>query len=119
MEHLIWFIITYLLVFFLYYIFIVQSKRKLKKYEDSVEVTYLKRAYKLDVSKINIKKLATSMAFANAFIIAFVVTAISFVDNLILKMLVGFVLLFPLIILTYSFVANRYQPKKRKKKNGI
>ena len=66
------------------------------------------------MDKINFKSFAHSIALINAFIIAITVTAIDPIDNLILKLLVGFIILLPLMYFLYGALGKYYKKKEVK-----
>ena len=57
LEELILFIMTFLLVFIVYEIFIVRKSKKDKRRKKPIEVNYLINKYNLDIDKLNYKKL--------------------------------------------------------------
>lgn len=115
MKELIFFLIVFLLVYLIYLFFIILRKKKLEKYYNSTEVRYLVGRYKINIQKSNMKEVANGMALANAFVISTTVSIVSLLNNLVLKLLVGFVVLIPLILITYHLM-GRYFLKKYGKK---
>ena len=117
MQEIIFYILCFLLVYLIYLCFVVFRKKKLNKYRTSTEVRYLEYRYHINMENINLKKMANTMALANAFIISNTVTIISFIDETLLKLAVGFVVLIPMILLVYHIVGKYYQKKYGVKKN--
>ena len=77
-------------------------------------MNYLITKFNLDLKTLDIKNLARSVALINAFIIAFVSTVlINLKLQTILRLLIGFVLLFVLIYACYEIYGN-YLKKGRK-----
>ena len=119
LEPIIIFFVVYLLVFLVYYFYICRKKkRKNQKSKRGFRITsemyYLITKFKLDEKSLDIKKLAKGVALINAFIIAFVSTVlISLKMQTILRLLIGFVLLFILIYACYEIYGN-YLKKGRK-----
>ena len=111
MKELTLFIIIFLLVYLIYLVLIILRKNKIEKYKNSTEVRYLEKKYNLEIKKINLKKLSHILALANAFIISMTVTITNIVDNFILKLLVGFIFLFPMILLIYHIIGINLQKK--------
>lgn len=111
MEEIIFYIITMLVLFLLYYIFVILSKKRLKKFSNNTYVTYLINVYKLDKKKINEKQLVMAVIMVNSFIIATTVFIIGFINNLILKFVLGFIVLIPLQLLMYHIVGKIFQKK--------
>ena len=106
MFELIFWLICFVVVYLLYFLLVVNNKKKLKKYHDSTEIKFLKNKFKIDIEKIGIKKLANIMALVNAFIISTTILIIEIINNLILKMIVGFIILIPFILITYTLVGR-------------
>lgn len=99
---LIFFLIIYILVFLITYIMDL-IKIKKKKHKKIGEIQYLVSKFKLDINKLNYKKVCLVISFLNAFIISSVTLVISVLKtNMTLQLIVGFVLLFSLIYSLYE-----------------
>lgn len=116
MTQLILFIVIFVLVYLFYLLFVIVRKKSLIKWKKGKEMMYLKYRYKLNIDKINIKKLANVIGLSNAFIIALVVTIISLFKGFIIQMLVGILLLIPSILIVYHIIGKYYQNKLRRRK---
>lgn len=114
MDYLLTFIFCYIIVFLVYYLVVVQRKKGLEAFKKGKQVEFFKNAYKLNLKKLNYKSFGTSLSFVNAFIIATTVTIIEIFDNLIIKLLVGFVILIPLILICYKLLGKYYKKKEGK-----
>lgn len=114
MKDCIFYSCVFLFVYLLYDITIIHRKEKLKQFENGVEFTYLIKQYKLNLKKQNTKKIAKQIALLNSFIITLSVFIISFLSSYIVKILVGFPLVFILIMIIYHFY-GLYLKKKEKK----
>lgn len=117
MIELITFIGAFLIVYIFYLLFVILRKKNKDKLKNGIELRYLKVKYNVDVKDLDIKKMSHVIAIANSFIIATTVTIISFIDHLILMMVVGFVVLMILELIIYHIIGTHYQQKKRGKKN--
>lgn len=113
MEKIVLFIVTFLVVYLLYLLIVILRKKGLKKYNKSTEYLYLTRKYKLDVNKIEIKKLAIMTSLTNSFIIAVTMVVISFFDNYILKLMFGFITIFPSIVILYHIIGTNLNKKEK------
>ena len=124
MEELLLFLLTFLFVLCLYEIIIVRRARKKnkkkkkkvvddtkKKNKEPLEVTYLVKKYKLDLDRISYNRLLQVIAFTSSFDIALIVSIIMLIENYILKMIVGFVLIILIIIVSYHIVYLFYKKK--------
>lgn len=111
LENLVFSIIAFIVVFILYYGTVISRKKKINKYRNSTEIRMLEKKYKVNVDKLNLKKLSINLALINSFIIALTLFIIGFINNIILKMLAGFIILIVLILASYSLVGNYYKKK--------
>ena len=110
-EELILFIMTFMLVFIIYELFIVRKAKKSKKKKKPIEVNYLIAKYNFDLDKLNYKKLLNIISIVSAFDISLVVTIVSLLKNFYLQLLIGFVLIMLLIIVSYDVVGRIYIKK--------
>ncbi|MEG2992798.1 MAG: hypothetical protein RR847_00745 [Bacilli bacterium] len=111
--------LTFVFVYLIYLFLIILRHKKMEKYKTSTEVKYLQNKYKLNLQKINLRLLVQNLALTNSFIIAVTILIIGFVDNLVLKLCVGFVVLFPLIIITYNIIGIVLSKKYGKKVKNV
>lgn len=114
MEYLITFIFCFVIVYLVYSTVVIFRKKGFEKFKTSKQLKFFEIAYKIDFKKINLKSFAQALALTNAFIIAFTCTVIEIFDSLIFKMLVGFVILVPLILLMYKLLGTIYKKKEGK-----
>lgn len=115
MENIIISLITFVTIYLLYLIFVISKKNKLEKFEKSMYVNFLVSISKINIKNINMKKLAHVLALSNSFIISFTVFVIEYIDKFILKLLVGFVLIIPLLYITYFIIGKIYKSKEKRK----
>ncbi len=110
------FIIAYVLVFILYWLLFVRKKTKYNKNRVPVEFYYLVSLYGLEQKKINYKKFIYISALINTFIIVSTYMIISkLLNNWILQLLIGIVIIILLIIICYGILGRIYQKKGMKK----
>ena len=76
MNEVVLMLIAFIIVYSIYLILIVFNKKGRKKIKTGIEAKFLKKVYKIDLNKINDKKIANSIALNNSIIIAFVFQAI-------------------------------------------
>ena len=112
MREIILFVITFLMIYLIYYIFVISKEKTLNKWKNGKEMTYLKKVYKIKVK--DLKKMANIIACTNALIVAITVSVISVINNFISQMLIGFVVLIILILLAYHIIGKYYQKKGKK-----
>ncbi len=113
MDKLLLFSITFLFVYLVYLLTVISKIDKNDKFKTSKQVLFFKNVYKINMDKINLNKFAHIISLSNAFIIALTVTIIEIFDKLLIKMLVGFVILFPLIFIIYTIIGKVYKSKEK------
>ncbi len=114
MKFLLIFLVSFVIVYLVYLAIIVLRKKGLEAFKTGKQLMFFKNAYNLNIDKINLKKFANHLSIANAFIIATVVTFIEMFDGLIIKLLIGFVTLIPLMLLVYYILGSKYKKKEGK-----
>lgn len=111
------YLISYALVFLLYYFLFIRKKTKYNKNKIPVEYYFLVNVYKINSKDINYKKFIYLSGFVNTFII---VTTYIIVSKLIskwfLQLLFGVVIIVLLIIICYGIIGRYYKGKEHKEK---
>lgn len=111
MHEVVLFILTFLLVFVLYQLFIIRRAKSKKKKREPFEVTYLVTKYKLDLKKVNYKNLLRVISLVSSFDIALIVTIILLCNNFILEIVIGFISMLVIILVSYHLVYLVYKKK--------
>lgn len=114
MSYIIFLVCSFLLVYLIYEIFVIRKERALEKMKKSKDVLLLCNLSKLDIKKVNFKKLVRLLALTNAFIISGMGTLVllfnKIITNFYIWILVSSVLalivLIPLIIGCYKLIGN-------------
>lgn len=117
MEQVILFILTFVVVFLAYEIFIVNKAKKNYKNKDKkfpIEVKYLIKKYGIDIKKINYFQLLQVVAIVSSLDITIIVTIMSLIDKFVFKILFVVVCIIPIILLSYSIVGKKYRKKMMK-----
>lgn len=114
MAELIYFVITFFLIYLLYYILIIRRKKSLEKFKKSTEVVYLERRYLLNVQKVDIKKLARTIAFSNSLLISLTVFLVSVLDNIVTMVVVSALIMIPMILVTYHIIGTHFKKKEKR-----
>ena len=103
------FMIIFLIVYLIFYIF---SYRKLGKYNRKkmpLGINYLVVKYKLDIVRLGFKKVSKTLLWCDSFIITFMFAITKFIDNVYIRLLVAFILIFPTFAGVYHLVAMYYE----------
>lgn len=113
--NLIYFIVSYILIF-LVYVFIIN--RKNKNLEKQPDMMYLCNKFKLNIKK-NYNVLKWCLNFINPLIISTTFIVISNIDSLVMSLLVGFIVMFVLIYAMYEILGRilKYKETVKKKSN--
>ena len=115
MEEVVLFLITYVLVFLMYQIFIVSKAKRnkdKKNKKEPLEILYLKKMYKkLDFKKIPYNQLLQLIALISSFDISVIVTIVVHINNFLLEILVGFFGIIILILISYHVIYLFYKKK--------
>ena len=111
LYELVLFLISFIFVFFLYRIFVVKRAKSKKKTKEPFEVTYLVSKYKLDLDKVNYKRLLNVISLVSSFDIAAIVSIILLIKNFIVGIIVGFISTLIIILISYHLVYLVYKKK--------
>lgn len=117
MQNFVLSMFAFIIIYLLYLTTVILRKKKLEKFKNNTYVKYLEMVYHLDIRKVNIKKLANTIALTNAFIIALTLYLVSITESIFLKLLLAFAIFIPLQLLFYHIIGKKYQKKTRRKEN--
>jgi len=118
MENLKFSIVMVFVVYLLYVFIVIMNKKRLEKYKKSTEVQYLTFRFKIKIEDYDIKKIAHLLCFSNACILSTIFFMSTFVENIMLKFLVIFALVFALIIIVYGVIGNELKKGLFKKRGN-
>ena len=110
------YIIVFIIVFIISYFLFIRKKKRLNKNKVPIELNYLIRLYRIDVKNIKYKNFVWTYNLINTFIITTIYIIIVYLlDNFVIQLIVGTVLLFLLTIICYGLLGRYYQKKGDKK----
>ena len=115
MQNLVLSILVFIIIYLLYLLTVISRKKKLEKFKSNTYVKYLETIHHIDISKVDIKKLANTICLTNSFIIALTLYLVSITDTLYLKLSLALVIFIPLQLLFYHIIGKRYQKKEKRK----
>ena len=119
MKYVYMFLIDFVVFFIIFYLFyILYLKKRKKDYEKLKKSDYIKlfiAKYNLDIRKTKYKTILNTLAFNNAFTIAFTSALIINIKGFFWRIAVSFIVLFILLFSLYE-LSGRYL-KKREDKN--
>ena len=108
------YIISYALVFLLYYLLFIRKKTKYNKNKVQVEYYYVISLYGLKEKDIDYKKFMYMTLFVNTFIIVTTyIIVFKLLDNWIWMVICGIVIIILLIVICYGIIGRYYQKKQK------
>ena len=108
MEKLISFLLYFLIIYLLYLITVVLKKEKYEKYKRGKQVLFFIKKYNVDFKKVSFERFINVLSIINSFIMATTIMIVrliitdGFMNNIIIKLSIAFVVLMFLIIVCYS-----------------
>ena len=119
MKEILLFVITFIIIYLIYFIFVISRKKALLKWKNGKELTYLKKVYKIKIPKNRLKLIANVIALSNSFIVASTLSIVSIFKNFLFQMLIGFFVLCGLIVLIYHIIGKSFQKINRKENKHV
>ena len=112
LSDLYWFLGTFVVVYLLYLFLLVLKRKELNPDKVPVELRFLIKKYRLDMSSIKYRSIMNKIGLVSAFDIAFTSTFVfAFIKNDYVAILVGAIMLIPLIFITFNFIGVYYEKK--------
>ncbi len=103
------FIGVFLIVYLGYYFFIYKRAKKFDRKKMPTNIKYLVFRYNINVVKIGYKRVLKTLMICDSFIVALLFSVTRFVDNIYIRLLIAFILIFPLFAGIYHLVAMHYK----------
>lgn len=108
------FVITFLVIWMLYYFFIIKKCKKKKNYIP-VEVSLILTLHQIDYQKIDIYKMIKIVSLITTTILSIIITLISnFFSNQIIVLVFGTIISVLVAIIVYNYVGSYYKNKEKK-----
>ncbi len=116
-NSLIYFGISFILIFLIYVIFINRKRKEYTQGKNQIDINYVIQKFNLDMRKTKYKTLKWVISIVNSFIISFTFTIIVNINGkYIIKLLIGFVILFILIYSIYEIAGRILKNQEEKVK---
>ena len=112
MKEFILYLLTFLIAYLFYVIFVLCRKNVLKNFPEGKEMRYLKYKYNIKINEKNLKSIANKIFLVNSFILATTVLIVTLFDNLILGLIVALIPLILMILIFYHFIGAYYRKKQ-------
>ena len=113
MFSLILFLVTFVVVFLIYLLFVIRRGKYLDKFIKGKEISYLEKVYKIKIKESDYRGISLLVAFTNSFIIATSVVLVSLFKNIFLEIIVGFITVMALILICYHIIGTIYKKEGR------
>lgn len=113
MEYIICFLISFIIVYLFYFVTVIIQKKRYDKFKKSNQVMYFVNKYKLNVNKIDIKKFIKIISLTNSFIISLSFAVIVKIENNLLGLLVGLIVLIPSMLICYHFIGTYFKKEEK------
>lgn len=108
------FIVVFLIVYLGYYFFSYKKTKKFDRKKMPVNIKYLVFKYNIDVVRLGYKRVLKTLMLCDSFIIAALFTVTRFVDNIYIRLIVCFILVFPLFAGIYHIIAIYYKKESER-----
>ena len=115
MQNFVLSLFAFIIIYLLYLLTVILRKKKLEKFKNNTYVKYLEMVYHIDINKVDIKKLANTIALTNSFIVSLTMYLVSITESLFLKLLLAVAIFIPLQLLFYHLIGKKYQKGSRRK----
>ena len=99
------FIIVFLIVYIFSRLFVYRKIKKYNRKKAPVNINYLIIKYKIDVVKIGYKKVSSILMLCDSFIVAIIYCLTKLADNLYIRLIAAFILIFPVFAGVYYIAA--------------
>ena len=114
MNYILTFTLSFIIIYLTYFIVIINRKKGLESFKKGKQLDFFIKTYKLDKSKLNIKKFANSLSLTNSLIMALTLSILELVDNLIIKLILCVIILTALMVIMYNYLGKTYKKKEGK-----
>lgn len=103
------FIGVFLIVYVGTYLFSFKKIKKFDRRKMPTNMKYLVFRYNTDIVRLGYKRVFKTLMLCDSFIIATIFTSTRFIDNVYVRLLVAFILIFPLFAGVYHLIATYYR----------
>ncbi len=113
-KFLIEFVISFVVVFIFYYFAMIRQHKKLKKNKVPAEVNIILRYHKIDLEKIDYKKMLIMLSCVTSFIIALILTVLYKLtsSNLLIAVITVLVSL-PIALVAYDLIGKYFEKQSK------
>ena len=105
------FIFSFIFVLVFYELFTIRKAKKKDAKDKPIEVKYLINRYKVNLKKADYNQMLQITALVSSLDIAVIITVISFFERINIQILVAFIMVIPIILISYHVVGCVYRKK--------
>lgn len=110
------FILTFIVVYLIYYFVIIRKNKEFDPNRVPVEVNLIIMRHKIDMKKIDYGKMLRLISLVSSLDIALIVTMVfRFVDNVYLGIFVSLLIVIPISLIGYSAIGRYFEKNSLKK----
>lgn len=111
MEYIVYFVLTFIFCYLISYFLLVRKNKKYDKTKVPIEIEYMIKKYNFDIKTVNYSKLLNSISLVSSLDMSIAVIIVYNIKNIFLQLIVGFVVLIPLILVSFKLLTNYYTKK--------
>lgn len=111
MKNILISLLAFITIQLFYRLFVIKKDMKYDPNKVGSDLKILLLRYKVDLNKVNYRNLVQVLALVNSLDIALIFFWISFIDKINIECIVGFLLMIPIILISYSIVGNYFKMK--------
>lgn len=112
MKYFVWFIISFFIIYTIYYFLFIRKATRNGKH--SAEVDYLIKLYKIDITKFSYYKFVRVVGIISSIDIALVALMVMFINGFVFQLLFSILFLVPVVILSFMILGDYYKKKELK-----
>ena len=119
MEFFITCIITFIIIYLSYYIFIIRYQKKRKYRKLSSDALIFKEYYKIDIKKIGYMKFYRILDLINSLLLTFLTAVVYNIKSNTVKIIILIILMLPTIWCVYYFASKLFNYLERKGEKNV
>ena len=114
---LIEFILTFVIIYTIYYLVVIKRCKKNKKTVPT-EVSLILSFYEIDINKVDLYQMVKVVSLVTTFILSIIITLITvFFDNTIILLIFGTLISLVVAVICYRMIGSHYEKISKKSNN--
>ena len=112
LKFIVEFVLTFLVIYLVYYFVIIRKKKDYDPNLVPVEVNYILMRHKIDIKKINYRKMLFLISLVTSFNMSLAITIIfRIIDNVYLGILCSLLVVMPISLFEYNLIGKHFEKK--------